>query len=199
MCLSRLSLCLFQVIPDLEVLSPTRERMGARKGCCLQACLERVTLVASGCWQRVSYKSCLSFPSEDKCFPLLSPHWAQTVVCYIRPSWQSVLLRLRNPYVPWEQGWGLHWDLQQKSKSSGERAARVLKEVKAVPAQGTLKHNFTLQASSLLRLVLPYVFWHMQLCWSPALANRMPEISSAVPVTLPAHRGGKMHSSSLFC
>lgn len=112
MCLSRLSLCLFQVTPDLEVLSPTRERMGARKGCCLQACLERATLVASGCWQGVSYKSCPSFPSADKCFPLLSPHWAQTAVRYICPSWQSALLRLWNPM---EQGWGLHWDLQQKS------------------------------------------------------------------------------------
>lgn len=66
-------------------------------------------------------------------------------------------------------------------KPSGERAARALEEVKAVPVQGTLKQIFTLQASSLLRLVLPYVFWHMQLCWSPALASRMPEISSAVP------------------
>lgn len=64
-------------------------------------------------------------------------------------------------------------------KPSGERAARALEKVKAVPVQGTLKQIFTVQASSLLRLVLPYVFWHMQLCCSPALASRMPEISSA--------------------
>lgn len=46
-------------------------------------------------------------------------------------------------------------------KLSGERAARALEKVKAVPVQGTLKQIFTVQASSLLRLVLPYVFWHM--------------------------------------
>lgn len=51
---------------------------------------------------------------------------------------------------------------------SGERAARALEKVKTVPVHGTLKQIFTLQASSLLRLVLPYVFWHMQLCCSPA-------------------------------
>lgn len=64
-------------------------------------------------------------------------------------------------------------------KPSGERAARALEKVRAVPVQGTLKQIFTVQASSLLRLVLPYVFWHMQLCRSPALVSRMPEISSA--------------------
>lgn len=64
-------------------------------------------------------------------------------------------------------------------KLSGERAARALEKVKAVPMQGTLKQIFTVQASSLLRLVLPYVFRHMQLCCCPALESRMPEISSA--------------------
>lgn len=52
-----------------------------------------------------------------------------------------------------------------------------MEKVKAVPVQGTLKQIFTLQASSLVRLVLPYVFWHKQLCCSPALASRMPEIA----------------------
>lgn len=82
-CLPRLPLCLFQVTPDLEVLSPSRERMGARKGCCLQACLERATLVASGCWQRVSYKPCPSLPSADKCFPLLSSPLAEHRQLYV--------------------------------------------------------------------------------------------------------------------
>lgn len=66
-------------------------------------------------------------------------------------------------------------------KPSGEGGARALEMVKAVPMQGTLKQIFTLQASSVLRLVLPYTFWHMQLCCSPALVSRMPGISSAEP------------------
>lgn len=52
-----------------------------------------------------------------------------------------------------------------------------MEKVKAVPVQGTLKQIFILQTSSLVRLVLPYVFWHKQLCCSPALVSRMPEIA----------------------
>lgn len=70
---------------------------------------------------------------------------------------------------------------KNQPKAIGGGAARATEKVKAVPMQGTLKCIFALQASSLLRLVLPYVFWHMQLCCSPALVSRMPEISSAEP------------------
>jgi len=65
-CLPRRSLCLFQVTPDLEVLRPSKEGTEARKGCCLQACLEIATLVARGCWQEVSYKPCPSSLTEHK-------------------------------------------------------------------------------------------------------------------------------------
>lgn len=85
-CLPRLSLCVFQVTPDFEVLRPSKEQMGARKGCCLQACLEIATPVASGCWQEVSCKPCPSLPSADECFPLLSPQWAQAAVTLLTPS-----------------------------------------------------------------------------------------------------------------
>lgn len=97
--------------------------------------------------------------------PFSAEHSAQTV----------------EPLCPLGEGMRTSLGSVTKIKPSGERAARALEEVNAVPVQGTLKQIFTLQASSLLRFVLPCVFWHMQLCCSPALASRMPEISSAVP------------------
>lgn len=83
-------------------------------------------------------------------------------------------------------------------KPLGERAARALEKVNTVPVQGTLKQIFTLHASSLLRLVLPYVFWHMQLCCSPLMGSRMPETSSAEP-QWPCLRTGEGRCAPAFC
>lgn len=183
MCLPRFLLCLFQVTPDLEVLSPRRERMGARKGCYLQACLQRATLVASGCWQRVSYKPCPSLPpaSSDGKLPSPLPSLSTGSCMLHTPSSAECSVQTTEPLCSLRAGMRTSLGSATKInlKPLGERAARALEKVKAVPMQGILKQIFTVQASSLLRLVLPYVFWHMQLCCCPALESRMPEISSA--------------------
>lgn len=76
-CLPRLLLCMFQLTSDLEVPRPKKERMGARKGCCLEACVETATLVARGCWQEISYEPCPSSPLANEHFPLLSAPLAE--------------------------------------------------------------------------------------------------------------------------
>lgn len=151
--------------------------MGERKGCCLQACFERVTLVASGrrsatspvqiCHQQTSVSSPIIEHRQRYVTPSSAVHTAQTTepLCPLRAGMRTSL------------GSATKINL----KPLGEGAARALEKVKAVPVQGTPKQIFPLQTSSLSRLIPRHVFWHMQLCCSPALVSRMPEISSAEP------------------
>lgn len=110
------------------------------------------------------------------------PSLSTGYVCYT-PSSAEHSAQTTEPLCPLRAGksTSLGSATEINLKPSGEGDLRDFETVKAVPVQGTLKQIFTLQASSLLRLVLPSVFWHMQLCCSPALASRMPEISTAEP------------------